>query len=339
MKVIDLRQRTPEWLAWRAQGVSASDAAVILGMSPYKTPWRLWAEKKGLVRPEAELSSDWFRNRGIVGEDPVRVRFEEEHDTILLPLCGESDEHPVIRASFDGIDDGGEPVEIKVACAQVFQQVLDDGPESAPFRLYWPQVQTQLYVADAAQGWLVFHHQPGQQREFRVARNDAFIRGQLVPALLWFWEQVQKDREPDRDPQRDLYTPSGEDLVRWTKLAVEYRDAAARRAKLETEIKKEKAALDVLEEGLVAMMGDFLVAETAGVKVLRYSQRGSVSYKDALAALRPDLGPADLEPFRGESSDRVKVTVLREGKAQVPVNPDQLAAAREEVQADKGRFF
>lgn len=43
MKIVNLSQRTPAWLAWRAQGVTASEAAVILNRSPYQTPWRLWA--------------------------------------------------------------------------------------------------------------------------------------------------------------------------------------------------------------------------------------------------------------------------------------------------------
>ena len=47
MKVVDLKQRTPEWHIWRNAGVTASDAPVLVG-SPCKTPWRLWAEKRGV---------------------------------------------------------------------------------------------------------------------------------------------------------------------------------------------------------------------------------------------------------------------------------------------------
>jgi predicted phage-related endonuclease len=49
MNVINVSQRSPEWRLWRSQGVSASEAAIIMGRSPHKTPWRLWAEKTGLV--------------------------------------------------------------------------------------------------------------------------------------------------------------------------------------------------------------------------------------------------------------------------------------------------
>jgi hypothetical protein len=34
MKIVDLTQRSPEWLRWRAQGVTASEAAIVLGRWP-----------------------------------------------------------------------------------------------------------------------------------------------------------------------------------------------------------------------------------------------------------------------------------------------------------------
>jgi predicted phage-related endonuclease len=49
MKVINVSQRSDAWLVWRAQGLSASEAATIMNRSPYKTPWRLYAKKTGLV--------------------------------------------------------------------------------------------------------------------------------------------------------------------------------------------------------------------------------------------------------------------------------------------------
>ena len=49
MKVINVSQRSDAWRVWRAQGMSASEAATIMNRSPFKTPWRLYAEKTGLV--------------------------------------------------------------------------------------------------------------------------------------------------------------------------------------------------------------------------------------------------------------------------------------------------
>lgn len=339
MNVIDLPQRTPAWLEWRAAGVSASDVAILLGLSPYKTPWRLWAEKTGLVRSEAELSSDWFRHQGIAGEDAVRWAFEEKHDTLLLALCGESEEQPLIRASFDGIDDDGRPVELKVSCQKVYTEVLNLGRESTAFKLYYPQVQTQLYVSGQTLGWLVFYYGPGAMVEFEVVRDDAFIADTLIPGCLAFWDQVQHKQEPPRDPERDLYTPKGDELTTWTLRAAEYRKAAAAKVELERKVKTLKASMDVIEEALVAMMGDFLVAETAGIKVLRYSQRGTIAYKDALAVLVPGLDPAVLETYRGASSARVKVTVLKEEQAQVPFDGATVDDVRQTAEDEQGCFF
>ncbi|WP_295457840.1 lambda-exonuclease family protein [uncultured Thiodictyon sp.] len=339
MNVIDLPQRTPAWLEWRAGGVSASDVAILLGLSPFKTPWRLWAEKTGLVRSEAELSSDWFRNKGTGGEDAVRWAFEEKHDTMLLALCGESEEQPLIRASFDGIDDDGRPVELKVSCQKVYMEVLDLGRESTAYKLYWPQVQTQLYVSGQTLGWLVFYYGPGAMVEFEVERDEVFIAQTLVPGCLDFWAQIQNKKEPPRDPERDLYTPKAKELETWTLRAAEYRKAAAAKTALDNQVKTLKASIDVIEESLVAMMGDFLVAETAGIKVLRYAQRGLIAYKDAVAVLLPELDPAVLETYRGALSDRVKVTVLKEEKAQVPFDEAKVEAVLQTAEDDKGCFF
>jgi len=49
MKIVDVSQRSPAWRLWRSQGVGASEAAILMNRSPYKTPWRWWAEKTGLV--------------------------------------------------------------------------------------------------------------------------------------------------------------------------------------------------------------------------------------------------------------------------------------------------
>ena len=41
-----------EWLEARKDGLGASDAAAVLGISPWKTNVQLWEEKTGLVVPE-----------------------------------------------------------------------------------------------------------------------------------------------------------------------------------------------------------------------------------------------------------------------------------------------
>jgi putative phage-type endonuclease len=337
MKIVDLSQRSPEWLRWRAQGVTASEAAVVLGRSPYKTPWRLWAERTGLARAP-DLSANPHVRRGNALEDEARQAFEERHGTMLLPLCGESEEHPILRASFDGIADDGSPVELKVPAERTFTEVSAMKTEAPAFRLYWPQVQHQLYVAGAERGWLMFYGGPGRLLEFPVERDEAFLGQELVPACLSFWEAIAKRKEPKRDPARDLYVPVGEEFDQWSLLAGEYRDLLQEKARMDALLKERKADLDSVEGKLIAMMGGFLAAEAAGLKVTRYLQNGAVDYAKALRALLPELDPAELETYRRKASERVRVTAQDEETATIPFDGQAVDAAWQQA-ASESFFF
>ena len=85
MKIVDLSQRSPDWLRWRAQGVTASEAAVVLGRSPYKTPWRLWAERTGLAR--AAKVGAWGQ-----AEEYCRSRFNGAQLVFALAELGHAKE-------------------------------------------------------------------------------------------------------------------------------------------------------------------------------------------------------------------------------------------------------
>lgn len=64
-----------DWLQERQKGIGGSDAAVVLGLSKWKTPFELYLEKSGLVIPE-EIQSDaaYF---GTQLEDLVAKEFEK----------------------------------------------------------------------------------------------------------------------------------------------------------------------------------------------------------------------------------------------------------------------
>lgn len=53
-----------DWLTWRRDGIGASDVAGILGLSPWASPWSIWADKAGLLPPlpddEAMAAGRWL---------------------------------------------------------------------------------------------------------------------------------------------------------------------------------------------------------------------------------------------------------------------------------------
>lgn len=332
MKLIDVAQRSDAWQAWRAQGITASETPVILGHSPYKTPWRLWAERTGLARPP-DLSNNPHVQRGNRLEEAARQWFEQRNDTLLMPLCAEADEEPILRASFDGLNDAGEPVELKVPAAKTFADVQSHGRASLAYRLYAPQVQHQLYVAGAETGYLVFYQDADHVEVFELQRDPALIR-RLVAEGLAFWEAIQAKREPEKDPARDLFIPTGEQAEAWRALAGRYRQVHARVQGLEAELKAGKRDRDALQTDLIALMGDALIAESDGLHITRFCAKGSVDYPELLKALLPDLDAQTCECFRRKSSERVRVSVQEEAdKASIDFDADAVAQAADAADA------
>lgn len=327
MKIVDYQQRTPEWHQWRNEGVSASEAIVVLDRCPHKTPYRLYTEKTGLTLPE-NLDGNLYVQRGIQLEAAARASFERRNRTLLLPVCAESEEHPFLRASFDGIDDDGIPVELKVPMPANYQDVIQNGEQSKVYQRYYYQVQQQIAVAGTDYGMLSFYdggHLPAV--DFKVLRNDALIEI-LIEKAKMFVQGLKRNQPPLADPERDLYLPSGPEQAQWNLYAASYH-------RLETKIDEAKATLNDLEaeqaeaeQGMLSLMGDYTQAEYAGVRVNRYRQQGAIDYKAALTALVPNLDPALLEQFRKNGSERVKVTSKSEDKATVPYEMTEVLSAK-----------
>ena len=121
-------------------------------------------------------------------------------------------------------------------------------------------------------------------------------------------------------------------------LAGEYRDLLREKARLDALLKANKDALDRLETGLLAQMGEFLAAEAAGLKVTRYLQSGAIDYGKALKALLPELDAAALETYRRKGSERVRITPLDEETATIAFDGQAVDAAWQQA-ASESFFF
>ena len=323
MNVINVSQRSDAWRLWRAQGVSASEAAVIMKRSPYKTPWRLWAEKTGLVL-EQSLENNPLIRAGIQQEPAALQHFEEKHGVMLLPLCGESERYPLMRASFDGLSEHNEPVEIKCPHENTYLDVCLNREQSVAYQLYWCQVQQQILVAEAERGFLYFY-QDGQAVEFEIQRDDKFIK-LLIETAMDFWAAVKSGQEPKKDTDRDLFLPKGQVEQQWQQLAAHYRQNALQMDELKVQLKALDALQLDLEQSLVGLIGDYRAAEHSGLRVNRFQMQGNIDYKAALQMLLPTVSETVLESYRKKPSNRVRITCRDEdGKhAEVPFDAEVL---------------
>ena len=99
--IADTRTLThDEWLALRRTGIGGSDAGAIMGVSPYKGAFSVWADKQGKLPP---LEDNEAMRQGRDLEDYVARRFAEasglkvRHEYSML----RSVEHPCMLADID----------------------------------------------------------------------------------------------------------------------------------------------------------------------------------------------------------------------------------------------
>ena len=78
-KALRLKPKTrEEWLVLRQKGIGGSDAAAIVGLSPWKTADALWKEKAQGILPK-DISDSEFVRQGVRLEPALRTLFKAKH--------------------------------------------------------------------------------------------------------------------------------------------------------------------------------------------------------------------------------------------------------------------
>jgi putative phage-type endonuclease len=187
MKIVNLQQRTREWLQWRRNKIMASDAPIIMGVSPYKKIDKLYDEK---IKCYEEPKTNYMQ-RGIDLEPIALRKFEEETGLIMFPAVGISDEIDWMAASFDGMTiEGDAIVEIKSPKRQDHNMaVLGNVPIH-----YMPQIQHQIFVSGL--DFAYFYSFDGTDGVIiEVKRDQEFIEKMLDEEKA-FWHCLQTFTPP-----------------------------------------------------------------------------------------------------------------------------------------------
>ena len=200
MRYVDINQGSQEWLQWRKGGLGGSDAAAILGLSPFKTRERLLLELSGQVEPE---QANFAMRRGSRLEPIARKLYEEAHGAYMPPACCEHESLSWMRASLDGLNLAGEILlEIKWPNFEVHSQALNG--VVPPY--YLCQVQHQLVVSGARLGhyWSCTEHKKFGQEELTalvVIERDVTLERRLVFELGRFWHELEDLRYGAKNQQ------------------------------------------------------------------------------------------------------------------------------------------
>lgn len=287
MKVINLEQNTPEWLAWRAGGIGASEASAIIGKNPYQTAYELFRVKAGFDEPE-DLSRNPNVIRGNQEEEGNRSRIEDKYGMVLLPLCGEHDQFPWMRVSLDGISStDGRVVELKAPAEKTYLEVARNTWKSPTVLMYAIQVQHQLAVSGASDGLLVFSFQ-GHDLEFPIQAKKSF-QDKLIRAEEHFWNAVQKKSGINPDPARDFIDKQDD---RFLQAAATFRGSHAQVSKLKAELEAAETTMRQHKRALLSVAGRNPKVRGGGLQITRFENRGRVNYQamyEALIRKNPEL--------------------------------------------------
>lgn len=193
-----------QWLKLRRKGLGGSDAAALMGMSRYATPYSVWADKAGLT-PEKEDTEAMRQGREL--EEYVAQRFTQEtgikvrrRNAIL-----QSAQHPFMLANIDRECVGLGNIRAGLECKttrDIYLRRFKDGefPDE-----YYCQCMHYLAVTGWDRWYLAVLVYGTDFMVFQIDRDEDEIRA-LIEAEERFW----LDFETGRAPAVDGLAPTGD---------------------------------------------------------------------------------------------------------------------------------
>ena len=313
MIIANVAQGTEEWLDWRKNAVTSTDTPVILNLCPYKTEWRLWAEKIGKIVP-VDLSGNPNVKRGKENEDSIRQFIEEKYNTeILLPLCVQSSRFDFIKSSLDGYD-GKSPWEIKAPSLSVFNSIKINKENDITYKMYAAQVKHEIIATESEVGYLIFFNvYTGESLKFDIYVDESDLEDIILKAKE-FHNKVQNNIEPVKNKEKDIFIPEyGDDQISWINLVSRWKQIK-KELKSYEELKQE---VEKIEETLVSKMGDYKLAEFGGIQVTRFVRKNHINFRRLIKDLIPDLTEDEIEKYRPPitiDNESVRISPCKVGK-------------------------
>lgn len=271
-------QGSEAWHEYRAQHGNASEAAALMGVSPFfpATPYQLAQVKLGIV----EVEETEAMRRGSRLEAPARAFMEDILLAVFEPQVVEGPNR--MSASLDGQTfDGAEILEIKVPLkGQESETWRHVERHDAPPSHYWWQIQQQLLCSGAKLCTFAVCEAEGEEIVDSIhceVAPDMQAHQALRQAWDSFWERLDAGQMPELT-DRDVV--QREDA--------EWRDAVSNWKEAKHTLDAAKEAEAEARAALVDLAGE-RSAQGCGIKISRYWVKGSTDYRKAATDAGVDL--------------------------------------------------
>jgi putative phage-type endonuclease len=289
MQKLSLNQGSREWLDYRLNCVTATDAAPIAKIKgAFNKRVDIMADKLGRVKDLSDYQKRIF-SEGHAWEEAVRPAFQGYEPAVII-----SEENPRFMASLDGLNESLRMIlEIKsVTTREKFNEYCEQVPEH-----YMAQVQWQLMCADYKQAIIAFVH--AGEVVARPVTAMPEMQDRLKACAIEFLQELDSIKGGTApSPMQEL---SSHDM-----------DRLAYLKKTEAEM---KIQLDMIDEEIKSI-AEKLMKETSASKLesaaisISYMERqGSIDYKKIPEVQK--LGESYLQSFRGKSTKSLQVKLKK----------------------------
>lgn len=267
-----------EWLVERTKGIGGSDASVILGFNPWKSPFQLYIEKTGGQVEEINNEAIYWGN---VLEDVVAKEFSRVTGKKVRKrnVMFRHPEHDFMIANIDR-DVVGEKALLECKTTNAFNADAWEGDHIPP--AYICQLQHYMAVLGYEKAYIAVLI-GGQKFVWKeLKRDDEFIE-LMIEAEKEFWEEhVMKNIPPEIDGTnsasellKKMYPQdNGETVMLESDKAETLIEAIE---SIKSEIKEKNTLLKEYENKLKLMIGDAAVGVTPRYEVnLKTYERNSI---------------------------------------------------------------
>ena len=199
-----------EWHLLRKKGIGASEAAAVIGLSPYKTNVELWEEKTGRREPE-DISEKPYVKYGTEAEKHLRALFaldfpQYEVNYKDFDMRYNSD-YPFIFATLDGDlteKATGRKGILEIKATEIMKSMQYEKWKGRIPQNYYIQVIHQLlatgfdFAVLKAQLKSAYGDVRLTTKHYHIEREEVLEDiSYLLQREILFWECVQEDRKPN----------------------------------------------------------------------------------------------------------------------------------------------
>lgn len=279
-----------QFLEERKRGIGGSDIAAIIGISPWRTPRDVWADKTGKTGDKEETQAMYWGN---VLEDVVAKEFSKRTG-MRVQRCNfqlYSEEYPHFCANIDRVvfsDNHKSPVgkghkilsgillECKTASAYAASEWGADGSTDIP-EYYLSQVQWYMGVTGAHTCFVSVLIGSNDFRMYEIKRDDEIIRFLFQKGLEFWNSYVLTDVMPPamtfEDTEKTFFHANEKDSKKYA--SDEVIQAVAEYRSLNTQVSELEKKMDALKMNICEFLGnDVQLLDTENKKLCSWSAAG-----------------------------------------------------------------